>query len=280
MLNIQALKINPFTEYLVKSFERTFGTNDQEILNFLRTATSISLENIANGDMLYHNVDHTIMVASVGSEIIRGKHLYEGGFCAEEGLAFLLALLCHDVGYVKGVCRKDDLKSNLFEDGKGKRVTVSPTGTCALLSPFHVGRSQVFVREHFYHQNLVDLELVCSCIERTQFPVPRGKRHQRTSDLPGLTRAADLIGQLGDPEYLRKIPALFYEFEELEMTEEMGYCTPGELRNGYAPFFWEEVHGYIEDAMRLLQITQEGKEWISRLHSHIFECEHYLRNKK
>ena len=101
MLNIQALKINPFREYLVKSFERTFGTNDQEILNFLRTATSISLENIANGDMLYHNVDHTIMVASVGSEIIRGKHLYEGGFCAEEGLAFLLALLCHDVGYVK-----------------------------------------------------------------------------------------------------------------------------------------------------------------------------------
>ena len=109
MLNIQALKINPFTDYLVNSFERTFGTTDQEILNFLRTATSISLENIANGDMLYHNVDHTIMVTSVGSEIIRGKHLYEGGFCAEEGLAFLLALLCHDVGYVKGVCRKDDL---------------------------------------------------------------------------------------------------------------------------------------------------------------------------
>ena len=132
MLNIQALKINPFTEYLVKSFERTFGTNDQEILNFLRTATSISLENIANGDMLYHNVDLTIMVASVGSEIIRGKHLYEGGFCAEEGLAFLLALLCHDIGYVNGVCRKDDLKSNLFEDGKGKQVKVSPTGTCAL----------------------------------------------------------------------------------------------------------------------------------------------------
>ena len=143
-----------------------------------------------------------------------------------------------------------------------------------------MGRSQVFVREHFYHQNLIDLNLVCACIERTQFPVPRGKRHQRTSDLPGLTRAADLIGQLGDPEYLRKIPALFYEFEELGMNKEMGYGTPGELRTGYAPFFWEEVHGYIEDAMRLLQITQEGKEWISRLHSHIFECEHFIRKEK
>ena len=85
---------------------------------------------------------------------------------------------------------------------------------------------------------MVDLVLVCSCIQRTQFLVPRGKRHQKTSDLPGLNRAADLIWQLGDREYLRKIPALIYEFEELKMTEEMGYCTRGELRNGYAPFFW------------------------------------------
>ena len=75
MLNIQAIKINPFTDYLVNGLESTFGTTDQEILNFLRAATSISLENIANGDMLYNNVDQTIMVASVGSEIIRGKHL-------------------------------------------------------------------------------------------------------------------------------------------------------------------------------------------------------------
>ena len=75
MLNIQSFKINPFTDFLVNSFERTFGTTDQEILNFLRTASSISLENIANADMLYHNIDYTIMVASVGLEIIRGKHL-------------------------------------------------------------------------------------------------------------------------------------------------------------------------------------------------------------
>ena len=75
MLNIQALKINPFTDNWVNGLESTFGTTDQEILNFLRAATSISLENIANGDMLYNNVDQTIMVASVGSEIIRGKHL-------------------------------------------------------------------------------------------------------------------------------------------------------------------------------------------------------------
>ncbi len=32
-----------------------------------------------------------------------------------------------------------------------------------------------------------------------------------------LLRAADLIGQLGDPNCLRKANALFYEFEEIDL---------------------------------------------------------------
>ena len=175
----------------------------------MRTATSISLENIANGDMLYHNADHTIMVASVGSEIIRGKHWNEGGFLRRGGTAFLLAraTVARRTRPRSLPQRRPQVESRGWKSANGSKCL--PPALRALLSPFHVGRSQVFVREHFYHQNLVDLELVCSCIERTQFPVPRGKRHQRTSDLPGLTRAADLIGQLRDPEYLRKIPAFF-----------------------------------------------------------------------
>jgi hypothetical protein len=239
-------------------------------------ASSISLENIANGDMLYHNVDHTIMVTSVGQEIIRGKHLFEGGFSAEDGLNYLLALLCHDVGFVKGACKKDDLTKGLFDDGEGGMIKIAETGTCALLQPHHVSRGKLFVHERFDNFNFVDLDLVTDCIERTRFPVPETGNYQGTDDLPGLARAADLIGQLGDPEYLHKIPALFYEFEELGINKIMGCESPGELRRGYAHFFWGVVHKYVDDGVKLLQVTQEGKEWISRLHSHVFECEHFI----
>ena len=51
-------------------------------------------------------------------------------------------------------------------------------------------------------------------------------------NLAGLARAADLIGHLGDPEYLHKIPALFYEFEELGIYQSMGCQTLGSLRRG------------------------------------------------
>ena len=276
MLNLQTLKILPFTQLLSKSYESTFGNLHPEYINFLKLASSISLENIANGDMLYHNVDHTIMVTSVGQEIIRGKLLFEGGFSAQDGLNYILALLCHDVGFVKGACKKDDLKKGLFDDGEGGMVELSENGTCSLLQPYHVCRSKLFVRERFDNFEFIDLDLVTNCIERTRFPVPEKEEYQITNDLPGLARAADLIGQLGDPEYLHKIPALFYEFEELGINKMMGCSSPGELRRGYAHFFWGVVHKYVEDGVNLLQVTQEGKEWISRLHSHVFECEHFI----
>ncbi|MBG28743.1 MAG: metal-dependent phosphohydrolase [Opitutae bacterium] len=274
MLNLQTLKIDPFAEHLASGYESTFGTLYPEKVDFLRLATHHALENIANGDMLYHNVDHTIMVTMVGLEIIRGKHLQEGHVDPDDGLNYLLALLCHDIGYVKGACLKD--QSDQVDDGNGGMLEVSRAGTCALLTPVHVDRSKQFVRECFDHSDFVNLDLVAECIERTRFPVPEGDEYQGTADLPGLTRAADLVGQLGDPEYLRKIPALFYEFEELGRNSDIGCDSPGDLRRGYAQFFWEVAHRYVEDAVELLRLTQEGKEWVSRLHSHVFECEHFL----
>ena len=42
--------------------------------------------------MLYHNVDHSIMVTMVGLEIIRGKHLYEGRVSPADALNYLSGL--------------------------------------------------------------------------------------------------------------------------------------------------------------------------------------------
>lgn len=54
-----------------------------------------------------------------------------------------------------------------------------------------------------------------------------------------------------------------------------------EVSGGGMPIFFGECAQvkYVEDGVSLLQGTQEGKEWISRLHSHVFECEHFLLGK-
>ena len=50
---------------------------------------------------------------------------------------------------------------------------------------------------------------------------------------PALVRAADLIGQLGDPNHSRKLNALYYEFVETGIAAQLGYRSPADLAEQY-----------------------------------------------
>src|SRR5437764_337408 len=78
-------------------------------------------------------------------------------------------------------------------------------------------------------------------IELTRFPVPADGDHDDTDTEPGLVRAADLIGQLADPLYLRRINALYHEFVESGMAERCGYTSPADMVDKYPTFFWKAV---------------------------------------
>jgi hypothetical protein len=104
--------------------------------------------------------------------------------------------------------------------------------------------------------------------------VPNRDDHKETKNFAGLIRASDLIGQLSDPRYLRKIGALFYEFEETGANKVMGFANPGDLRRNYAKFYWHAVYPFIQDALNYLSLTQQGKQIIANLYSNVFVVEH------
>ena len=277
MFNIQMIVIEHFVAALKKAYAETYSLVDPQYGNILEWSGHLALENIANSDALYHNVDHTIMVSLVGQAILKGKHLQEGGITPKDWLHFMLALLCHDIGYVKGVCRADRVSSHLFASGVGDELIHLPTGgTDAALTPYHVNRSKLFIRERFGNQSLspVDVDVVCDYIEMTRFPIPDEPFYEDTDGFCGLVRASDFIGQLGDPNYLRKIPALYYEFEEIGYNVEYGYQSSDDMRRNFTRFYWGVVRPRIQDALRFLRVTQEGKLWIANLHSHVFDVEH------
>ena len=276
MLNIQKLKIDPFVDELRTAYRMSFGSMNTDIEELLAWAGHLALENLANCDCLYHNIDHSIMVTLVGQEILKGRQLNRGGVTPEDWLHFVVALLCHDIGYVKGVCQKDSYGK--YDDGFGNVLEIDENGTSALLTPYHVDRGKLMIRERFDNNPLIDAERVAGYIEMTRFPIPKDSaEHADTEDLPGLVRASDFIGQLGDPNYFLKLSNLFYEFEELGVNKRFDYHTPGQMRASFAKFFWEVVSPNIETALRYLEVTQEGKEWITNLHSHVFASEHYER---
>src|SRR6516165_7925293 len=221
MFNSTAVVIDAFVEELRKGYVATYTNLEPDYPGILSYVGRMALELIANSDAPYHDLNHTICVTLVGQEVIRGKHLREGGVSPHDWLHFIISLLCHDIGYVRGICRGDG-DGYYVTNLAGDKVTLPEGATDASLTPYHVARSKLFVRERSA-KTLVRLDTVAieANIEHTRFPVPEDEQHESTDDFPGLVRAADLIGQLADINYLRKQAALFNEFRETEMSNKL-----------------------------------------------------------
>lgn len=274
MFNATEILISDFVDKLRAGYHRTYGGLKPDYEDIIAWAGSMALENIANSDALYHNVEHTILVTLVGQEMLRGKHIREGGINCEDWLHFIISLVCHDIGYVKGVCRSDLDREHRYATGRGDElVELRPGASDASLTPYHVDRGKLFIEERFGANRIIDAEAIKRNVELTRFPVPKEEDHQDTMQFPGLVRAADLIGQLSDPRYLKKIGALFYEFEETGQNQYLNYNHPGDLKRNYPKFYWNVVDPYIQDGLRYLSLTQEGKQIIANLYSNVFMVE-------
>src|SRR5260221_634403 len=116
-------------------------------------------------------------------------------------------------------------------------------------------------------------------IEFTRFPYSSSTEEKEDVDEEGaLLRAADLIGQLGDPHYLRKANALYHEFEEIGLNKQLGYQSPADVVDKYPQFYWNRISPHIQTAIGDLNVTSSGRRWIADLYSNVFRAERELRH--
>jgi hypothetical protein len=262
--------IHDSVQRLKMGYRQTYGDLKPEYAELIAQFAAMTLAAIAHTDALYHDVEHTILVTLVGQEILLGKQLQEGTVAPEDWVHFILALLCHDIGYIRGICQQDQPNQQRFTTGVGTgQVAIAPGATDAILTPYHVDRSKRFVAEQFAAYHLLDVKRIQHIIELTRFPIPKDHLHQDTTGYPGLARAADLIGQLADPHYLEKLPALFHEFAETGAHKALGYQHPGDLRLGYPTFFSTVVYPLIQPAICYLQVTQVGRQTLNGLYTNV-----------
>lgn len=268
MLNITMLLADELGQRLSTGFLRSFGSGVQRPAAALDEAARLVMERLATSDALYHNAEHTALVTLVAQDILRGLRLTRD-VTEDDWLHFIIAALTHDVGYLRGVCAGDSAEKQVI-DAAGNTISIPRGASDAYLAPYHVFRSKTAVLHRFAHHPLIDGERVARAIELTRFPVPGDKDHAETDTEAGLLRAADLIGQLGDPLYPRKINALYYEFAETGVNVELGYASPADLAERYPRFFWTKVEPYIRDAQRHLEQTVEGRQWLAQLYNNVF----------
>jgi len=239
-------------------------------------------------------MEHTTFVTLVGQEILRGKHIKEGNISPLDWLHCTISLLCHDIGYIKGIIKHDDPSKNLYSTGIEDKTVEIPSGsTDAGLTKYHVDRGKAFVKQRFENHPIINYQIIQQNIELTRFPVPNDEDHKDTKGFPGIVRGADLLGQMSDPRYLQKIPgkeieifkkfffvlkiifeALFYEFKETGHFEM--WKTPEDLQKGYPGFFWKGVYPYVQESIAYLKTTTNGRQYLANLYSNVFIVEHKL----
>ncbi len=238
MITIPELAAEALGFYLASHMNRRFGSTQADLTELIPSMARLALDCIGNSDALYHNVEHTMLVTLVGYDIIKGRGLLRPTQPSDYA-HLLVACLFHDIGYVRGIL-KGDAADGYVVDAQGRKATLPRGSSDAALLPYHVDRAKLFVLDRVAESKLLDAERIARAIEFTRFPSPAGPDDQDNEE-GLLVRAADLIGQLGDPHYLRKANALYYEFEEVGMNRQLGYTSPADLMDLYPQFYWQHI---------------------------------------
>ena len=244
----------------------------KDLNHFVPIASRLALECIGNSDALYHNVEHTMLVTLAGHDIFRGRAL-QTHLSVEDYAHVILACLTHDIGYVRGLLVEDD-EDGFVTDVSGARVSLPRGASDASLMPYHVDRSKLYMQRRLEGFEVFNRERILSAIEGTRFPPREGQEYDAEASL---LRAADFIGQLGDPNYIRKANALYYEFEEVGINRQLGYDSPADIVNRYPQFYWNSVAPHIQTEIGYLNKTSSGRQWIANLYANVFRAEQEIK---
>jgi hypothetical protein len=272
MMTMPEMAADTLGKLLAEDVRRLFGSAHHEHAERLDAIARIALECLGRSDALYHNIEHTFLVTLVGRDILRGRTLTER-IEPEDYAHLIIACLLHDIGYVRGILR-GDVGDSFVADLNGRTVTLPRGSSDAALAPYHVDRSKIFVLERLSRSPGIDADRICKAVEFTRFPVSRNPSPSITDREAHLVQAADLIGQLGDPLYLKKANALYHEFDEIGLNRQLGYRSPADLVERFPDFYWTSVSPHLTEAIACLNVTTSGRQWIANLHGHVFCAEH------
>ena len=268
MMTLPELAAGALEEFLRNFMRKVFGSSEMQLTETVPAAARVALECIGNSDALYHNVEHTLLVTLAGHDIFCGRVLHTQP-TADDYAHIIIACLTHDIGYVRGLFKEDDADGFVI-DAAGTKVSLPRGSSDAALMAHHVDRSKLFVLERVKTIAPLNAKRIAAAIEGTRFPPLQGQQYDEEASI---LRAADFIGQLGDPNYLRKTNALYHEFEEVGMNRQLGYDLPADIINRYPQFYWKSVAPHIQTEIGHLNRTTRGRQWIANLYSNVFRAE-------
>lgn len=171
----------------------------------------------------YHDFGHTMQVMLAMARLLHGAAVADEPASAKGVTLGVIAALFHDIGFIQ---KEGD------RGGTGAKYTIT-----------HEERGIEFARRYFQTIGLPqsDFRIVRGMLRSTCLRQPFEDISFKTDEarrLAQLLGTADLIGQMGDPRYLEKLPYLYLEFKEADIG---GYRNELDLLDKTSGFW-----GYIQ----------------------------------
>jgi len=168
----------------------------------------------------YHDLKHTTDCLIAMARLIHGASLQGLHLSKRDTTLGLIAALLHDTGYIQS---RDDL------EGTGAKYTL-----------VHIDRSIAFMEKYFAEQGFParDLDYCRCCVRCTGLEMKireirfESAHHRSVGCMLG---TADLLGQMADRTYLERLPFLYQEFLEGNVS---GFESELDLMKK-TPAFWE-----------------------------------------
>jgi hypothetical protein len=255
----------------VRRMRLLYGALYPELERALKELGFNAISKLTQTDAYYHDLEHSVLVSSVTQLMLRGRQQQEENVSPTEWASLNIAALYHDIGFVRRLLAGDG--DALVETGRADNaVSLDVASNDSALMPYHVDRGTRYLDDYLRKYTSLDRNLILASVERTRFPVPDQLPYRTCDDYPGLIRAADLIGQLADPKYLDKIPMLYKEFVACRSPILNVYRQPSDMIDLYPEFFKTQVEQYVQEGLRYLVCSDEGKQVARQLFRNVDEA--------
>jgi hypothetical protein len=231
-MTTENLRLHELTE--IKSTSEIFAEIKNILLLIYPSFDSLLIENVYNNiirlfngnypgyrasNTKYHDLEHTCAVTLATVRLMHGIHVQNQTFSSRVIQLGLIGALFHDTGLIQ------TMEEN---DGTGAQYTIG-----------HEDRSIALMEKYisdkgFSAEDILDCSHIIMC---TKLSLPINEipfRSEETKTMGKVLGSADLIAQMADRNYLKKLPLLFLEFKEAGMA---GFETPLELFKNTEEFY-------------------------------------------
>lgn len=265
------LIIDAFVRFLRDAHEQAFADADPAFGRAIERAARLALPRIATSDALFHDLDHALCVVQVGQDMLRGRIIRDGDVSPADWAHGVAALLCLNVGQCEGAVDGDVGRHRVI-DAEGGAMQLPEGSTDGAMWEVANARSQLFVRQRFVFDPVLDAERLAVLIAAGRFPPEPGQA--AATGIPALMLDAHLIGILANPRFVSRLTPFFLELQESGMAERMGLTDRTAFHADYPSHFWTAFAPRIQQGMELLAYTGAGRTWLATLRAHVLRREH------